>query len=131
MKIILNSFKLISAILLVALFTGCSTTKRTENMLTLAGFKVVAVSTPKQEQKLKALPPGKVTLAHRSGKTYYVFPDTTHHQLYVGTKKEYEGYRQILLDNQISGQDRIDDEMEPADGNDWDGWSDWVVLGWN
>ena len=41
MKKILTSFQFLGAILLLALVTGCATTKHTEQMLTDAGFKPV------------------------------------------------------------------------------------------
>ena len=89
-------------------------------MLSTAGFKVVAATTPKQEQKLKALPPGKITTVVRNGKTYYVYPDAAHNRIYLGTKTEYQNYQQMVLNNQIAAQNRVDAEMAPVDGADWD-----------
>ncbi len=46
-----------------------------ENLLIAAGFKVMVPRTAAHQQKLKTLPPDKVTLVQQGGKTYYVFPD--------------------------------------------------------
>ena len=66
-------------------------------MLVAAGFKVITPKTAAQQQRLKALPPDKVTSVQRSGKTYYVFPDFANNQAYVGGPKQYQEYRQLRL----------------------------------
>jgi hypothetical protein len=122
-------FKCISATALLALAVGCASTKtkQTEKMLSAAGFKIVAASTASQQQKLQTLPPGKVTVAKRSGKTYYVFPDATHNQIYVGNQEQYQAYQQILSDNKISAQERVSVEMNEDAPVGWDGWDE---QGW-
>jgi hypothetical protein len=57
------------------------------------GFKVITPHTAAQQQKLQALPAGKVTLIQKDGKTYYVFPDAANNQAYVGDPKQYQAYR--------------------------------------
>ena len=99
-------------------------------MLSSAGFKVVAAGTPRQEQKLKSLPPGKITTVQRGGRTWYVFPDAAHNRIYLGTRREYQNYQQMLLDNKIAAQNRVDAEMAPVDGADWDDWGSWEVITW-
>ena len=59
-----------------ALLFGCATTQSTqnrENMLVACGFKVITPKTAAQQQKLHSLPPGKVTMIQKAGKTYYIF----------------------------------------------------------
>ena len=67
---------------------GCASTQtqtqNKENLLIAAGFKVITPHTAAQQQRLQALPPDKVTLVPKNGKTYYVFPDTANNQAYVG-----------------------------------------------
>ena len=46
--------------------------------------------TAAQQQKLKSLPPDKVSAIQKDGKTYYVFPDVAHNLAYVGGPKEYK-----------------------------------------
>jgi hypothetical protein len=128
MKINLIKSSIILALLVLA--AGCASPKHTENILTAAGFKLVVAGTPQQEQKLKSLPIDKITLTQRNGKSYYVFPDPAHNRIYLGTPREYQNYQQILLDNQIADQNRVNAEMGQADGGGWDSWPDWDMMNW-
>jgi hypothetical protein len=128
MKTFLNPLKLSAVLGLLILAAGCATTKHTETFLTAAGFKLVVATTPKQEQRLKSLPPGKISMVQRNGKTYYVFPDAAHNQIYLGTPNEYQNYRQIVADSNIAAQDRVDAEMGAAGGDDWNDWDSWEVI---
>ena len=128
MMTFLNPLKLFAVLGLLILAAGCATTKHTETFLTAAGFKVVAVTTPKQEQRLKSLPPGKISTVQRNGKTYYVFPDAAHNQIYLGTPDEYQNYRQIVADSKIAAENRVDAEMGAAGGDDWNDWDSWEVI---
>jgi len=49
--------------------------------------------TAAQQQKLQALPPGKVTLVQKDRMTYYVFPDAANNQAYVGGPTQYQAYK--------------------------------------
>jgi hypothetical protein len=64
MKHIFTGFNLIAAFALLALAVGCASmqTQSKENLLIAAGFKVIVPHTAAQQQKLQALPAGKVTL---------------------------------------------------------------------
>ena len=130
MKQIFTPFRILGALALLAMAAGCASTQSTENMLVAAGFKVVTPKTATQEEKLKALPPGKVTVVQRSGKTYYVFPDAANNQAYVGGPKQYQAYRQLHLQKQMA-----DEKVEAAEMNleasemDWGGWGGWGGWG--
>ncbi len=100
-------------------------------MLSAAGFKAVVPNTPQQEQQIKTLPADKLTVAHRSGKTYYVFPDPAHNQLYVGNLEQYQTYQQILQDNKLAAQSRVDADLSGAGGDDENKWAVWTEnSGW-
>lgn len=131
MKPFLNSIQtgILAALLLLA--AGCATTKHTETFLTAAGFKVITPTTPEQEQKLKALPPGKITTVQRNGKTYYVFPDVAHNRAFLGTPDQYQNYLQIVADSKIAEQDRVSAEMGAADGGNWNEWGSWEIITWS
>jgi len=131
MKPILTSFQCISVIALLALAVGCASTKKTENLLTLAGFKPVVASTAKQQQQLKALPTDKVTRIQRSGKSYYVFPDVTHNRVYVGSPKEYRDYQQIRSDYQLSDEQFENGVLCQDHPNISDDWGVWDVFVWS
>ena len=60
-----------------------------------AGFKTVVPKTAAQQKKLQALPPDKVALVQKDGKTYYVFPDAANNRAYVGGPTQYQAYTQI------------------------------------
>jgi hypothetical protein len=127
MKPFLNPAKLSIALALLIL-AGCATAQHPETFLTAAGFKVVAATTPKQEQRLKTLPPGKISTVQRNGRTYYVFPDTARNRIYLGTPNEYQNYQQILADSKIAAQDRMSAELAAANGDDWNDWGSWEVV---
>ena len=93
MKQILTRFRILPTIVLLVLAVGCANTRSKEDSLVAAGFKVSVPKTAAQQQKLKALPPDKVTMVQKSGKTYYVFPDLAHNLAYVGGPKQYEAYK--------------------------------------
>ena len=82
MKQIFTPFRILSALALLAMAAGCANIQSKEDSLVAAGFKVVAPKNAAQQQKLKALPPDKVTMVQKSGKTYYVFPDAANNQAY-------------------------------------------------
>ncbi len=88
-----------------SLLIGCATTQTSaqnrESMLAASGFKTITPKTAAQKQKLQNLPPGKVTMMQKKGKTYYVFPDPAHNQAYVGGPKEYYAYQQLRADNKL------------------------------
>ena len=91
MKHIFTGFSLIGAFALLALAVGCTgmQTQSKENLLIAAGFKTIVPSTAAQQQKLQALPPDKMALVRKDGKTYYVFPDAVNNRAYVGGPKQY------------------------------------------
>jgi hypothetical protein len=129
MKQILTSLKIPGAIALLVVLTGCASTQSTENMLVAAGFKVITPNTTAQEQRLKALPPDKVTSVQRSGKTYYVFPDAANNQAYVGGPKQYQAYRQLRLQKQMADEKLETAEINMEEQMAWDGWGGWGAWG--
>ena len=92
MKYIFTGFSLIGAFALLALTLGCAgtPTQSKENLLIAAGFKTVVPNTAAQQQKLQALPPDKVAMVQKGGKTYYVFPDVANNRALVGGPKQYQ-----------------------------------------
>ena len=108
---------------------GCASIQSKENLLVAAGFKVIVPKTAARQQKFKALPPDKVTMVQKSGKTYYVFPNAANNQAYVGGPKQYEAYRQLRLKKKLA-----DEKLEAAEMNleatmDWDAWGGWGRVG--
>jgi len=132
MKQIRVSFNMISVIALLALAVGCATTSSTQNkesMLVAAGFKTITPKTAAQQQKLQQLPPGKVAMINRKGRTYYIFPDAAHNQAYVGGPKEYQAYQQLRAANNIANENLETAEMYQDAEMQWGAWGGWG-MGW-
>ena len=132
MKRILTGFDLISALVILVLAVSCTETQREtrnrEKDLIAAGFKVIIPNTVAQQQRLKALPTDRVTLVHKDGKAYYVFPDAANNQAYVGGRTQYQAYQQIRTDIQFRNE-----SLEAAglgEETDWGSWNGWGGPGW-
>ncbi len=127
MKYILAGFSPVGAFALLVLVLGCSSTQtqNKENLLIAAGFKVIVPSTAAQQQKLQALPAGKVTLVQKDGKTYYVFPDAANNQAYVGGPTQYQAYKQLRLENKLTNENLEAAEMNQDAAMDWGAWGGW------
>lgn len=66
-----------------------------ENDLLAAGFKVLVATTTVQQDWVKSLPPGKIRPMQRTGKKYFIYPDASKNQIYVGGPQEYDAYAQL------------------------------------
>ena len=91
-------------ILSLGLVSGCqstavgpSTASQKENLLLRSGFRTKTVTTPKQQQRVSALPAGKVSTVGYKGKLYYVYPTATKDRILVGNQAEYNAYKQSLV----------------------------------
>src|SRR6058998_2463022 len=100
MKTLLTS--IVSTVAVVALITACQTVatntaelaaSKKEYLLTQSGFKVITVTTPKQQQAISGLTQYRVSAVKYNGKLYYVFPTTTKDKIYVGKQKQYNAYK--------------------------------------
>ena len=112
-----------------AFLIGCASTQTTtqnrESMLVASGFKIITPKTTAQKQKLQNLPPGKVTMIQKGGKTYYIFPDPAHNQAYVGRPKEYQTYLQMRADNKLAKESLETAEMSQDASMQWSVWGGW------
>ena len=129
MKKAINLLTILGVAALVAFVTGCASTKGTENLLSAAGFNTIPANTPERQAHLKSLPPHKITMVVRDGKTYYVYPDQAHQVLYVGQETQYQEYQRLRLQNQMAEDQAQAAEMNAAAG--WDTWGDFggVAVG--
>jgi len=66
--------------------TGANTASQKETLLGQAGFKWKTVTTPKQQERVSALPEGKVSAVKFKGRTYYVYPTATKDRILVGNQ---------------------------------------------
>ena len=96
---------------LLALITACQTVatndaelaaSKKEFLLAQSGFKVITVTTPKQQQAINGLAQYRVSAVKYSGKLYYVFPTATKDKIYVGKQKQFNAYKSALAAQQGS-----------------------------
>jgi len=111
------------------LLIGCATTQTStqnrESMLAASGFKTITPKTAAQQQKLQNLPPGKVTMIQKKGKTYYIFPDPAHNMAYVGGPKQYRQYQQLRNDNKLAKESLETADMYQDAEMQWSVWGGW------
>src|SRR5207247_3567829 len=92
----------------LSLLTACQITgtgnvvAQKESLLAQSGFKVITVTTPKQQQAVSGLAQGRCSAVHYNGKLYYVFPTGTKDKIYVGKQKQYNAYKQALAGQHAS-----------------------------
>jgi crotonobetainyl-CoA:carnitine CoA-transferase CaiB-like acyl-CoA transferase len=92
------------ALLAACQTTGTGQTAQKESLLSQSGFKVITVTTPKQQQAVSGLAQGRCSAVHYNGKLYYVFPTGTKDKIYVGRQKQFNAYKQALAAQTASSQ---------------------------
>jgi hypothetical protein len=109
MKKISNLASIASTMAALALIAACQTVatnnaelaaSKKEFLLTQSGFKVITVTTPKQQQAINGLAQNRVSAVKYNGKLYYVFPTATKDKIYVGRQKQYNAYKNALAAQQ-------------------------------
>jgi hypothetical protein len=100
-----------SAMAVLALITACQTAttnqaelaaSKKEFLLAQSGFRVITVTTPKQQQAINGLAQYRVSAVKYNGKLYYVFPTATKDKIYVGRQKQFNAYKTALAAQQVS-----------------------------
>ena len=69
---------------------------RKEFLLAQSGFKVITVTTPKQQEAINGLTQYRVSAVKYNGKLYYVFPTAKKDKIYVGKQNQFNAYKQAL-----------------------------------
>jgi hypothetical protein len=105
---------------LLALLAACQTTgtsqgtvAQKEPLLAQSGFKVITVTTPKQQQAVAGLAQGRCSAVKYNGTLYYVYPTGTKDRIYVGRQKQFNAYKQALA-NQQGQQQMVGQSLEPT-----------------
>ena len=105
MKKLLTLTSIASSVAVLALIAACQTVatnnaeiaaSKKENLLAQAGFKVITVTTPKQQQAINGLAQYRISAVTYKGKLYYVFPTATKDKIYVGKQAQFNAYKQAL-----------------------------------
>ena len=106
------------ATLALALITACQSTSTSQSasaqqeaLLVQSGFKMITVTTPKQQAAVSKLAVGTVSPVKYQGKLYYVYPTSTKDKIYVGRQKQVNAYNRAVAAQQAQpGQSN----MNPA-----------------
>jgi len=110
MKKLITLTNIVSAVAVLALMAACQTTgtsqaaPQKESLLVQSGFKVITVTSPKQQQAVNGLAQGRVSAVKYNGKLYYVYPTGTKDRIYVGKQKQFNAYKTALAGQQASQQ---------------------------
>jgi hypothetical protein len=103
----LTNFGVATAVLI--LIVACQTVatndaelgaSKKEFLLAQSGFRVITVTTPKQQQAINGLAQYRVSAVKYQGKLYYVFPTAKKDKIYVGRQKQYNAYKSALAAQQ-------------------------------
>ena len=118
MKKLLTLTNIASAMAALALMAACQTTgtsqaaPQKEALLAQSGFKVITVTTPKQQQAIAGLAQGRCSAVKYNGKLYYVYPTATKDKIYVGKQAQFNAYKQALAGQQASQQAQQQQQMQ-------------------
>jgi hypothetical protein len=93
---------LMSACQTVATNDAELTASKKEFLLAQSGFRVITVTTPKQQQAINGLAQYRVSAVKYNGKLYYVFPTPTKDKIYVGRQSQFNAYKSALAGQQGS-----------------------------
>ena len=94
----------------LALMSACQTVttndaelvaSKKEFLLAQSGFKVITVTTPKQQQAINGLAQYRVSAVKYNGKLYYVFPTAKKDKIYVGRQSQFNAYKQALATQHV------------------------------
>src|ERR1041385_6951350 len=111
MKNLVRLTNLVNIVATLALIAACQTVatnnaelvaSKKEFLLAQSGFKVITVTTPKQQQAINGLAQYRVSAVKYQGKLYYVFPTAKKDKIYVGRQKQFNAYKQALAGQQAS-----------------------------
>ena len=94
--IAMAALALISACQTVATNDAELVASKKEFLLAQSGFKVITVTTPKQQQAINGLAQYRVSAVKYNGKLYYVFPTAKKDKIYVGRQKQFNAYKSAL-----------------------------------
>ncbi len=111
MKKLLTLTSFVGSVTVLVLLTACQTVatnqaeltaSKKEFMLAQSGFKVITVTTPKQQQAINGLAQYRVSAVKYNGRLYYVFPTATKDKIYVGKQPQFNRYKAALAAQQGS-----------------------------
>src|SRR6476646_9543014 len=105
MKKLITLTSIVGIAAVLALMPACQTiatndaelaASKKEFLLAQAGFRVITVTTPKQQHAINGLAQYRVSAVKYNGKLYYVFPTAKKDKIYVGRQQQFNAYKQAL-----------------------------------
>src|SRR5881394_2021935 len=105
MKQLSTLANLVAATAALMLMSACQTAatnqaeliaSKKEFLLAQSGFRVITVTTPKQQQAINGLTQYRVSAVKYNGQLYYVFPTATKDKIYVGRQTQFNAYKNAL-----------------------------------
>ena len=102
---LLTVLRALAVLVFVAGAAAAATPRIDESQLLALGFKVLVATTTVQQEWVRSLPPGQIRPMQRTGKKFFIYPDASRNQIYVGGPAEYEAYQQLHPEGQQSAQD--------------------------
>src|SRR6478672_4996925 len=100
--IAMAALALMSACQTVAINDAELAASKKEFLLAQSGFKVITVTTQKQQQAINGLAQYRVSAVKYNGKLYYVFPTAKKDKIYVGRQAQFNTYKKALGGQQAS-----------------------------
>jgi hypothetical protein len=131
---LMNKALSLTTLLLIAvlgLSQGCASwdASSTESLLSAAGFRTRTPSTPKQQALYNQLTPYKLERREKKGKVLHTYADKAKGIVYIGGESEYQQYKRLALQQQISQNQlqaaQINETASLSWGPDWGPWQIW------
>lgn len=102
--------------------------KKTEPILSAAGFQMKLADTPEQLDRIKAMPQRQLRPLKRGGKLYFAYADAQGCRcVYLGDQAAYRRYQDLAFQQQMAAEDRetavVDEDAAIIDDDAvWDSW---------
>ena len=142
-----NLRSILPALALSVIVTGgaaAATPHIDESELLALGFKVLVATTTAQQEWVQRLAPGQIRAMQRTGKKYFIYPDSSRNRVFVGGPMEYETYVQLHPENRVADAGKAQiaaseyrtkqaDAMQKATARDLSNpflGASWADLGW-
>lgn len=100
---------ILTVTVLITIVTGCTAYRhkkilKIEVELIRAGFQLKSANTPEKLAHIKAMPKDKLILHKYKNKLYYIFADPATEGIYIGTKENYNTFKENLRENEINNR---------------------------
>ncbi len=112
------------ALLLCASLAGCASwgSSNEESLLSAAGFRTQAPSTPKQWAFYNHLDPFSLQRDTVNGRVVYVYADKKNELVYFGGETEFQRYKALALKQSIAEENLMTSEMDEEASMNWGAW---------